>query len=403
MPLYKYKVANAAAEISEQLIEADSPDDAVHRLQRRGLKPLKCIGGVNASKDGGRWSPRTWFRKRFDIVDFTDRLAPLLEAHVPLERALGIMANAGLKPESRAVVEALRKGLHEGRRFSDLLRDRSEIFPPLYISLAEVGEEAGALPRMITSLRDFLLQRREMRAYVVSVSIYPCVVFLVSLAVLGVLLGLIVPRFSTVFAVSSGSVQGPVAALLALSEFVRSKWWTLPLVVLGTIGLVDYLRRQSGFRRAWDRFLLKIPGIKRMVLLSNLARMTQTMSLLLRSGVHILDTVKISSRVLQSQPIKESVANVGADLRKGQHLAAALSRSKYIPATMIQMLTIGEETGEVDIMLDKLGSGYERELRNTVQRALSLLEPALILSLGLVVAGIVVSMFMAIVDVQSGF
>ena len=403
MPLFRYKVSDSAMQISEQLIEADSQDDAVRRLQRRGLMPMKFLGGQAAAAGAASsGESRELFRKRFDIVDFTDRLVPLLEAHVPLERALGIVAEGIDHAGQRAIVDSLRKGLHEGRRFSAMLRDRGGIFPPLYVSLAEVGEEAGALPQMMADLRKFLMEKRELKSYMISVSIYPVVVFAVSMLVLGVLLGVIVPRFASVFDVTGGGIQGPMRYLMAASVFIRSYWWTVLLAMAGAVGTGIYLSRRPEFRDKWDALLLKIPGVRRLVILSNLARMTRTMAILMRSGVHILDTVKISSRVLQNHAVRQSVSSVALDLRKGERLADALARSRYMPSTMIRMLAIGEETGEVDMMLEKLGEGYERDLRNLIQRALSLVEPALILSLGLVVALIVVSMFMAILDVQSG-
>lgn len=397
MALYKFRVTDASNEISEQLVEADSQREAVRRLQRRKLKPVTFLGDGTTARSRGK--ALFGFRTKFDIVDFTDRLVPLLEAHVPLENALGVLAEH-MDDKSRPIVESLRKGLHEGRRLSQMLRDRSAVFPPLYVSLVEVGEEAGALEKVMADLRDFLVEKREMQAHIISVSIYPAIVFTVSTLILGIMFGVIIPRFAGILDVAGGDTQGSMRMLMAVSMAVRSYWWAglLGLAVLSTVFM--YLTRQPVCRRQLDELILKIPLLKQIVYRANLARMTRTMSILMRSGVHILDTVKISSRVLQNQAIRESVTNVPASLRKGRHLADALADSRHIPPDMVRMLAIGEETGELESMLEKLGRRYERDLKNTMQRALSILEPALILSLGLVIAVVVVTMFMAILEIQ---
>lgn len=397
MPLFRFKVAAANGRVDTQLVEGDSQKDATRRLQARGLMPIEFLGEGSARESGGS---AMLGRRRFDTVDFTDRLVPLLEANIPLEQALGIISSDSGSSYADAVVNELRRGLHEGRRLSHMLRDRRHIFPELYASLVEAGEESGALAAIMKDLRDFLVRRRELTAYVVSASIYPAVVFLVSILVMGFLLGVIVPRFAVMLVAAGIEPTFSTKFLIGLSSFVRGYWWLFPLLLVGgTIAFV-YARRSDSGRRSLDGLLLKLPVIGKLALYGNLARMSRTMSILMRGGVHILDTVNISSRVLQNTVLKEALATVTPDLRRGERLAKALSQASFLPPYMLKMIAVGDETGNIESMLERVADRFEGELKKLVARGLALLEPAVIVVLGLVVGLIVITMFLAIMQLQ---
>ncbi len=397
MPLFRFKVADSGGRVEIQLVEGDSQTDATRRLQHRGLMPIEFLGEgtAQASRD------RSFFqRRRFDIVDFTDRLVPLLEASIPLEQALGIVSSDAGDSYADSVVADLRRGLHEGRRLSVMLRDRRHLFPELYASLVEAGEESGALAAIMKDLREFLNRRRELATYIVSASIYPIVVFVVSLLVIGFLLAVIVPKFAGMLVAAGVEPTFSTRFLIALSHFVRGYWWLPPLLVAGVVGGFLYARRTAGGQRAMDAFVLRLPLVGKLVLYSNLARMSRTMCILMRGGVHILDTVNISARVLQNVTLHDSLFGVTAELRRGERLAKALGRANFFPTFMLRMIAVGEETGNVDSMLERVADRFEGELRKLIARGLALLEPVVIVLLGLVVGFIVVTMFMAIMQLQ---
>ena len=400
MPLYKFKTSDAGGKVGELLIEGDSQADATRRLHRRGVIPLEFLGEGSLSSGRGRGFS---LGSRFDVIDFTDRLVPLLEADIPLERALGILGEGLDKPFTARVVSDMRRGLHEGRKFSQLIRDRGHLFPRLYSSVVEAGEEAGALPQVMAELRRFLNESRELRSFVVSASIYPIVVLTVSLGMVGILLGVIVPRFAAVLK-SAGRDDLPASTelLLNASYVVRDFWWAIPILLGILVLLIREFREDGRLRRVYDEFVLRVPVIRHMVLMSNLARMARTMAILMRSGVHLLQTVSIAARVLQNVTLRQSISGLAAELRQGQRLSHALGHSRFIPQYMLRMLAVGEETGAVEQMLDRVADGYETRLRRLIRRCLSLFEPAVIVLLGLVVAGIVVTMFLAIMDMQGG-
>jgi type II secretory pathway component PulF len=362
------------------------------------LLPLAFLGeggGASAGREGG-------WRNRFDVVDFTDRLVPLLEANIPLERALAIVGEGGDDSFATQLVGDLRRGLHEGRRLSELIRDRGRLFPRLYASIVQAGEEAGALPQVMGQLRSFLVESRDLRAFIVSASIYPLFIIFAGTIMLGVVLGVIVPRFAGVLAATGAATALPTRILLGLSSLAKGFWWVIPVLLVAGVALLVQVRRESSATRAaFDRWVLSAPLTGRLVLYSNLARLARTMSILMRSGVHLLDTVSIATRVVQNQTLAHSLAGLAGELRQGQRLSDAMAQSRHIPTMMLRMVAVGEETGAVDTMLERVAERYEAELKRLVKRLLSAFEPLVIIGLGLIVGGVVTLMFLAIMNMQS--
>jgi type II secretory pathway component PulF len=398
MGLYRFKVSDATGTVRDLLIEGDSQTDATRWVQRRGLLPLEFLGegaGTSVGREGG-------WRNRFDVVDFTDRLVPLLEANIPLERALAIVGEGGDDGFGTQLVGDLRRGLHEGRRLSELIRDRGRLFPRLYASIVQAGEEAGALPQVMGQLRSFLIESRDLRAFIVSASIYPLFIIFAGTIMLGVVLGVIVPRFAGVLAATGAATALPTRILLGLSALAKGFWWVVPLLLVAGVILLLQLRREtSAARAAFDRWVLGAPVTGRLVLYSNLARLARTMSILMRSGVHLLDTVSIATRVVQNQTLAQSLAGLSGELRQGQRLSDAMAQSRFIPTMMLRMVAVGEETGAVDTMLERVAERYEAELKRLVKRLLSAFEPLVIIGLGLIVGGVVTLMFLAIMNMQN--
>ncbi|HQL08382.1 MAG TPA: type II secretion system F family protein [Lentisphaeria bacterium] len=395
MALYKYKVSDAAGKISELLIEGDSQADAARRIQRRGLMPLDFLGEGSKTQQGGGW-----FGPKLNVVEFTERLVPLLQANITLERALGIVGDDNDNPVLAETVGDLRRGLHEGKKFSQLIRDRGRTFPQLYSGVVEAGEEAGALPQVMGELRRFLSESQELRSFIISSSVYPLFIAFTGVVMMVVVLGVIVPRFATALA-GAGVESMATTILLGVSSFFRNYWW-LSLVLLAlVIYVVTQLRKEgSALRIRYDHWILRVPLAGRLVLYANIARLCRTMAILMRSGVHLLNTVVIANRVVQNQAISQSIVGLSGELRQGQRLSAALSKSEYIPSLMLKMIAVGEETGSVETMLERVADRYEEDMKRLVKRLLSLFEPAIIICLGLGVGAVVLLMFMAMMDMQ---
>lgn len=397
MPLFKYKVSDPKGNITELLIEGDNQTDATRRIQRRGLMPLSFLGeGTQDTREAGHI-----FQKKFSVVDFTERLVPLLEANIPLERALGIVGDDQDNKAMATTANDLRRGLHEGRKLSDLIRERGRIFPQLYSGVVEAGEEAGALPQVMGELRNFLTESAELKSFIISSSVYPIFIAVSGIVMLTFILAVIVPKFAASLA-GAGINSTATNVLLGMSSFLQSYWWTAIVLAAALIILIIQIRKPgSAASRAYDEFVLKLPLIGKLVLWSNIARLCRTMAILMRSGVHLLNTVSIANRVVQNSVISKSIAGLATDLRQGEKLSSALSDSKYIPSLMLKMVGVGEETGAVDTMLERVADRYEADMKKSIKRLLAIFEPVIIVLLGLTVGTIVLLMFMAIMDMQS--
>ena len=401
MPLFKFKVSDNTGKVQEVLIEGDNQKDATRRVQVRGLIPIEFRGQSDSLS--GQTSINWGIRKKFDVADFTDRLVPLLQAEIPLERALGIVQETGENPEEKEIITSLRRGLHEGRKFSQLIRDRSRLFPKMYASIVEAGEEAGALPQVLGQLRDFLNMTREMKTFLISSSIYPLFVIIVCIGVVSVLLGVVVPRFSGVILSTGREPSFSTQLLLDLSELMRTYWWVGIILLVVFLFIVQQIQKDGKLRDFWDDLVLKLPMLGKIVILANIGRQVRTMSILMKSGVHLLDTVAISAKVLQNSKLQQSISGLAAELRRGERLSAALSRSQYIPPLVTRMLAVGEETGATDEMLARVADRYDNDLKQIIKRALSWFEPLVIIFLGGVVGIIVVLLFLAVLDIQTSF
>lgn len=395
MPLFRYKVSDPAGKVGELLIEGDSQADAARRLQRRGVVPLAFLGeGAAAQRQRG------WLKKGVDVTDFTERLVPLLDANIPLERALAILGDEPDNPPLQRMVSDLRRGLHEGRKFSDLIRDQGTLFPPVYAGVVEAGEEAGALPQVMGQLRAFLASAAELRSFILSSSIYPAFIAVTGLAMMGFVLGGIVPKFAASLA-GAGIQSQATDFLMALSTALRTHWWVaVLLVVLAGVFLRQLRQPEGALRRWWDDLVVRLPLFGKLTLDSNLSRFSRTMAILMRSGVPLLHTVSIASRVIQNHAIRSSLDEVSGELRQGQKISGALSKSRFVPSLMLRMVAVGEETGNVEEMLDRVADRYEGDLRKSIKRLLSLFEPLVIVLLGLGIGLVVFLMFSAIMDMQ---
>ncbi len=399
MPLYRFKISDASGKVSETIVEAENQKDAVKRLRARRAVVLSFLGDAN---DLGERNKHVFKRHRFDPVDFTDRLVPLLEAGITLEKSFQILGDATDNPDEKQLIHDLRRGLHEGRPLSKLISDRGKLFPRIYGSIVEAGEESGALAEVMAELRRFMMSSQEMKSFLISSSIYPAVVLVVSIGVVLVMMGVIVPEFSKVFTSSGKAIPAATQFLMDCSSIVTSYWWTLLLVIAGILGLVKALQGDGKVKTSWDQHILKVPLIGKVVHYSNLSRMLRTMSVLMKSGVHLLDTVTISSKVLSNTTMKSSISSLTTDLRKGEKLSNALSKSEYITPMVTRMLAVGEETGQPGEMLGRIADRFEEDVKKRLKKVIALFEPLMILMLAIVVGGILIIMFMSILDMSSG-
>ena len=392
MAIYSYRATTLKGEILEGAIEAADQKSAVERLKVSGLIPLK----IAATQEGFK-KKFSWRSAKGDLLTFTTELSVLLNAGLPLDRSLNILAEILEKPETQAVVQAILKSIREGSSFSDALQRHPKMFSRLYVNMVRAGESGGVLDAVLEKLNDFLETTKELRDSVFSSMIYPLILLGTGGLSIIVLLTYVLPKFSVIFSELGGAMPLPTQVLLAFSQGLQDYWWLMIAIPI-TLGILfkKNLGSPAG-RLRWDRFKLKI--LKDLITKLETARFCRTLGTLLKSGVPLLQALNNAKEVIGNQVIAEAIDRVSKGVKEGRGISLPLASANVLPPLALSMVKVGEETGQLDTMLMKVAATYEKSLRVAVKRFISFLEPALILLMGMVIGFIVLSMLVAIFSI----
>lgn len=396
MPKLRYTILTATGVTKEVSIDAIDDATARRQLRRQGSIVVHALGEAGAN---GKRRFGLSHSQRFDVYTFANRLSPLLSAGIPLEHGLAVLEE-GCKDEERNIVLKLRRGLHEGKKFSQLTREMPEYFSPLFSGLIETGEESGCLPEVTRELRRFLKESKEFREFVLTSSIYPAIVISVTFLVVVLLFTVFIPRFAKIFEELGREMPFLTRSMLGVGNLMQSVWWLWPLLIAGGIILYRRSRRAGRLKAAKDRFLLRLPLLGGIIVAVQTGRFLRTLSIMVKNHVQLLPAVRISRKVIENDVIRESFASVEERLRGGSRLSVILSASPYMPPGSIAMLKIAEESGEIGEMLERIAEESEEDIRVRVKRLLAFLEPGIILLLAGVVLLVVLSIFLAIMDMN---
>ncbi len=398
MAVYKYLAAAPKSPPAEVEIEAGNPDEALAKLRRRNMVPIRFYGEGDAAAAGKGLFPS---RSRIDPVDFTEQLAPLLAANIPLERALGIMVEGCRTDEQRDFVVSLRQGLHEGKKLSGLIRAYGRVFPGFYANLVEAGEESGCLGEVFGELLRFMKESKETRDFVISSSIYPAVILLITAGVSFLMFVVFIPRFANLFTDMGRAMPGSMQFLLAASDFIWWAWWMIPAGLFIVWQLVKWRVGPAAMNEWRSRTLLKLPVIGQLALLLEFGKFFRTMAIMLSNHVEIINTVRISVRVIGNRVLRTGFDRLETQLKSGRKLSDALRENSYLPPGTAAKIRVGEETGSVGPMLERIAEQLEGDSRRRIKRLLSIFEPLVIVFLALVVGVVVLAIFMAIMELNS--
>lgn len=389
MPIFSYRATTPDGTIVEGVIEAADEPTAIDRLKNSGIIPLK----INTSSEGTR-RKFSLMSSKGDILTFTTELSALLGAGLPIDRSLNILADISENKEMKNVIQSILRSIREGSSFSDALQKHSKVFPKLYVNMIRAGEAGGVLDIVLDKLNEFLESTRELKEHVFSAMIYPTILLITGGFSIIILLVYVLPKFSAIFAEMGTSLPLPTQALIKFSSIMQSSWWIIVLsAVSGCLAFRYYISSADG-RYRWDALKLKLMGdvIKKL----ETARFTRTLGTLLRSGVPLLQALKNSKDIISNRVIASAIDTVAKGAKEGKGIAGPLSGANVFPPLALSMIKVGEETGQLDTMLLKVASTYERSLRTAMKRFIGFLEPALILSMGLIIGFIVLSMLMGI-------
>lgn len=377
-----------------------APDEAaaVRELRRQGLIPL-YVGP--APQDRGELRlPRLRSGKRRDVLFFTQELSTLLNAGVPLDRALAIVAELSGGAGFREVVEDVLRALKGGKSLADALATRPEHFPQIYVNMVRAGEASGSLGAIFERLAEYERTRDELRSYIVSSLVYPALLTAVGAGSIFVLMYYVVPRFAAAFAASNVRVPAATQALLAVSQWVRAYGlWLLAALAAALAAFRVYVGSPAG-RFWWDGFRLKLPLLGEALRKAQTAQFARAMGTLVANGVPLVQSIQIARGILTNRRMAEALELVVQGVKRGEGLSAPLAATGMFPPLLAHLLTIGEETGRLDAMFVRAAEIYEADTRASIKRFTSLFEPLVILVMGVAVGALILSMLMAITGIN---
>jgi len=399
MPVFTYRAADRGGKTVDGVMEAPDVRAVAERLHRDAYFPIRI---VSQTERAPWWRLGTAGRLRQrDLLTFTQQLATLFEAGLPLDRALAVLDELAATPRVKSVIADLLRSVRGGASFSDALaRHHPRPFSRLYINMVRAGEKGGVLEVTLRRLAEFLEARAAFTEAVVSAMIYPAIVTLASVGAIAFLLTFVVPRFSVIFADLGQAVPLPTQILLTVSGALRAWWWLGALVgIAGVFAWRLWTSTPEG-RLAWDRALLRLPLVGGISLKLEVSRFARTLGTLLKSGVPVLGSLAVVGEMMTNHVVARAVARLAESVKHGAGLATPMSESSAFPPLTVHMVRVGEETGRLEEMLLKVADMLEADLRADLKRIIGLLEPAVILGMGLVVAFIVVAMLLAIFSIN---
>jgi general secretion pathway protein F len=389
VPTFSYRSTTRDGAISEGLIEATDEKSAILQLKNSGVIPLKV------KKKKTAYSDRISFRSaKGELETFTTELYSLLNAGLPLDRSLNILAELAADKKMQDIIYSVLNAIRGGSTFSDALEKHPKVFSALYVNMVRAGESSGALEVVLEKLNEFLESAQELKDHIFSALIYPTILVITGTISIIILVTYVIPKFSTIFSDMGDNLPFATKMLLEFSNVMQSIWWIIILMIFfGVIAFRNYIKTEKG-RYNWDAFKLKIMGD--VILKLETARFCRTLGALLRSGVPLLQAVKNSKDIVSNHVISSGLDKISRGIKEGQGIARPLSEANIFPDLALSMIKVGEETGHLDTMLLKVANTYEKSLKVSIKRFVSFLEPALILGMGLLTGFIVISMLMAI-------
>jgi general secretion pathway protein F len=395
---YHFRAVAPDGRVRTGVLTSESEPRVLAQLKRQGLTPLYV--GLESQKTSRFKLPALRFGARRDVLFFTQELATLLSAGVPLDRSLSITSELTERPRFRAVVVDVLRVLKGGKSFADSLATHPQHFSDLYVNMVRAGEASGTLEIIFDRLAEFERTRDDLRSYIVSSLVYPILLTLVGLASGLILLNFVVPRFAAVFEGSHLKIPLPMYLLLQTSYYVRTYSLPVALVVALAAGLVAAWIRTTKGRLWWDSFRLKIPLLGDALRKAETSRFARAMGTLIANSVPLIQSLSISRAILNNRRIANSLEGVSLGVKRGEGLAGPVQRCGEFPPLAGHLLAVGEETGRLDQMFHRMADIYDGETRAAIKRFTTLFEPLIILTMGILVGSMVLSMMIAITSIN---
>jgi general secretion pathway protein F len=401
MPAYRYEALDAAGKSLSGLLEADNARTARAQLRQRDLVPLAMVPVTAATTDG---SAARFTRRVFSATDravWTRQLAGLVGSGLPLERALTALADESDNQGQRELVAHLKSEVNAGSSFGRALATAPREFDEVYRAVVAAGEQSGALGPVLERLADDLEQQQALRTKVLGALLYPAIVSVVAMIIVMVLVTWVVPQIANVFTTSKRALPLLTVAMLSISAFVRNWGWAVALLVVAGVTALTLARRNEAFRERSDAWVLRLPLLGRLARGYNAARFGGTLSLLAGAGVPILKALQAAAETLGNRAMRADALDALVQVREGAPLASALAGKKRFPGLLAMFARLGEQTGQLPQMLGRASTQMSAEVQRRAMAAATIMEPLLIVGMGLIVVLIMLAVLMPIIQLNT--
>ena len=396
MPRFSYFAKDKTGKPVKGVIESKDRAMALDSLHRKDLvilslteekvKPTMTVIGQNVPLP--------------ELVMFSRQLATMIDSGVPLPQALDILHEQVSRPYFKRIIANIKENVEAGESLSNSLAKHPKVFTPLYIYMVRAGEASGALNDILDRLSSYLENTNSLVTKVRSAMIYPIVVISIAFLITGGLMVFVVPKFKDMFNSLGGQLPAMTRGLIAVSDFMKSSWW---IIIAGIIVLILVIRQVASTDKGkymLDNFLLKVPVIGDLMRKLAVAKFSRTFATLMKSGVPILDAMEIVAKVSGNKVVEASLLGAKETIKEGQSIATPLEKSKIFPPMVYRMISVGEQTGELEKMLTKIADFYDEQVQAAIDALTSLMEPFILLFMGGMIGSIVISLFLPIFNLS---
>ena len=397
---FHYKARDSEGLVSEGTIEAENKEYVVRRLKERGY----YISNIEEVEEESELNFELNLFNSVsleDLVLFSRQFATMIKSGVSLVRALNILAQQVRNKNLQAAIQNIQDKVQSGNSLSEAMSEE-DVFPQLFISMIAAGETGGIMDEVLEEMADHFERENELKQQVTSAMAYPAVITLVAVSVVIFLITVVLPNFVGIFSGLDTKLPLPTRILLKVSALMSSYWYLLIGGIVAVIASIYFYYQTEGGKERIDRLLLKLPLVGDLITKIAVARFSSTLAILLTSGVSILEGLEVVSNIISNQKIAERISEAGVNVSEGNSFTAPLSRGGLFPPLVTQMIKVGEETGNLEEMLEKISDFYDQEVEYKVDSMVSLVEPALILGLGLIVGSIVAAVMLPMFSMMQG-
>ena len=399
MPAFEYVALDQSGKQKKGIIEGDTPRHVRQTLRDKKLIPLEVDSVTDAKKKNTKEGQASFFKTKINAADLaliTRQIATLVRASIPVDETVKAVAEQCEKPKQRSMLMGIRSRVVEGHTLADALSEYPAVFSELYRSMVAAGEKSGHLDLVLERLADYTESRQEIQSKISGALVYPIILTVVSVLIVGFLLGYVVPEITKSFTKSGQELPWITQTLLDMSEFVTS-WGLLTLVgIFAFVSGFKYVLRDSKMQLKWDHFKLNSWGLGKVIRGMNAARFARTLAILNQSSVPLLEGMQIAGDVMSNLELKRAVKEAAVRVREGAGLKISLQQCGYFPPMMLHMIASGENSGQLEQMLDRAADNQERQFDNLVSALMNMIGPVMILVMGSFVFTIVLAIMLPV-------